>query len=277
MAGHLDVIAWLRSLPAGCELAWSDDATCALSGFSYGFVDAYVPLLARELGWNWIWSIFPMDAERAEEERWQREYAEDRGRDTPSTEVRFTPGALEDLGIVGIKVEVEGAEGWSEVKRAGQETTYSLEEVSELFGIDLDALRQESSGTYFEPPEPDPLNLTVAYDATLEVRFREKECLGGRLLLDRGPVVAVSAELLDGEGLQRGQARDLRLEGDVLVRSRRAWSISRLEQALEEWVAQHAQRDDLKLKARDEISESPLAHSVRDRLQRLEDSDEASR
>jgi hypothetical protein len=259
MAGHLDVVAWLRSLPEGCELAWSDDCLRVESGYGYGFVDAYVPLLAEELGWNWVWSIFPTPEERAEEERCQRAHVDSLG-PPERVEVRFTPQALEDLGISEIRVEVEGVDGWQEVER---EDGYTLEEVAAELGIDLDDLLQEQS----PDDEGDPLNVALPYDATLEVRFLAGECLGARLRLDDGQEREVAPELLDVEGLKRGHTCELRVEDGVQVRARRVWSIPLLERTLERWATEHAGRDDLRLVARDEISESPLQRTVRDRLE----------
>ena len=67
-----------------------------------------MPLLAEELGWNWIWSIFPTDEERFEE---SLAYLND-SEQAPDTAL------LEQLDVVGFTVEIEGEEGWQSVERA---------------------------------------------------------------------------------------------------------------------------------------------------------------
>lgn len=236
-----ETIKWLRELPAGCEIAWSDDCTRERSDLSYGFVDVYVPLLVEELGLNWIWSIFPTEADAEEEEA---------GRKTslrPTSEVFVASN--ESAG--GVEAEIEDL---------------TLAEAAELLGIELDG-DSPPTKCRIEPDEPNILDIELAYNATLEIAIKAgKQLAWARMTTDEGDTCEIPVDSIDRLGLIHSHAAFAREEGDLQVRTRRVWQLASLSTALERWCREEAGRGDLRFRFSDDVIDSPLVQEVLRRM-----------
>jgi hypothetical protein len=55
--GYEQLVEYLRALPVGEEIVFSDDGAMAASGVHTHWVDAFVPAICDALGLNWCWTI----------------------------------------------------------------------------------------------------------------------------------------------------------------------------------------------------------------------------
>jgi hypothetical protein len=59
--GYEELVEYLRALPVGEEIVFSDDGAMPVPGVHTHWVDAFVPAICEALGLNWCWTIVGPD------------------------------------------------------------------------------------------------------------------------------------------------------------------------------------------------------------------------